>query len=919
MKNKGKDNVVVNKQKEMKIDLDLNNWIFEEEKNVKGAFVELKNDKGLYINNKNAEKVKLRYQKEINIENKKYMCMQIKTRGEVIKNGGVDVRINGWSVPGDGVARMPLQPPVKIAVELEINADSCSVVQEIELQFLEEYKDLTEECSKDCDILVLTPSYPSNHNLYLAAFAHSRNRVYAEKGLKIQVASLYSSEWYQTSYNFEGIPVITGHTSLLKKLISKKQYKVIITHFVDVEYYQIFDGYVSDEQLIFICHGPETTFELLPNVARPYFTAPVSPDCGKNPEKKRYVKKYSSMKNVHWVFVSEWLRQASETSLNVNFLNSYCISNVIDEEKFPYVEKCAEDRKKILILRKFDNISYHSIDIIVRAILALSRKKYFNELEIDIYGDGDYYDELVAPVKNLKNVHLHKTFVRNSDIRKLHKTHGIMFIPSRHDSQGVSMGEAASSGVVPLGSNVTCLPYFMDNAHTAVLSDPEDPYGIVENYERFYYNVDEYLNVSKYLSTYVQRTCGREQTIDREIELINKVYKSWNPIFENINCKEAESEPVLTVVVPAYNVEKYIVKCIWSLINHRNANKCEILIINDGSKDHTSEIAHKFQEATNGIVKVVDKENGGHGSTINKGIEIARGKYIKLIDGDDWVDSDNFADFIEILSKQDADLFLNKGCYEYADKASLDNIINYDSLTEGMTYHYSDLLYPLYGFETYGPLLTTSTYRTKVLRDAKFKLSEKRPYVDMEFNVFGQQYIDTVKYYDIDIYRYLIGRSGQTVSRDYWKGHYKDHEYVIFNILDYLKERKEYPEQRRIYAYRHYVAQMVDSQIFMFDQIAAWDELDAFMHKLHQYAPADKIAFEYVKKKNDASIYILKHYKKMIEKSKKAEPLINEDGSHRLDNKKRMEVYPIVRAVLPYGMISLWRKHVVPVLWGKEQ
>lgn len=916
MKNMDKKIVIEDDLNPLNIDLNVDAWeiVGDEEKNIK-----LGNVNGLCIENNSDKKVKLKYKKNILVKNKKCICLQMKNHGTVKKNGGVDILINGWSIPESGIMRMPLQPPINLTLELEANGDSCAIMQEMQMAFLEEDKDLTEICEKDCDILVLTPSYPSNHNLYLAAFAHSRNRVYAEKGMKIQVASLASHLWYQTSYDFEGIPVITGHTSLLKKLLAKKQYKVIITHFVDVEYYQIFDGYVTNEQLMFVCHGPETTFELLPNVARPYFTAPVPNEYGKNPVKRQYVKKYALKKNVHWVFVSEWLKKASEENLGVHFLNASCIGNIIDENAFPYVEKKAEDRKKVLVLRKFDNIAYHSIDIIVRAILALSQKSYFAELEFDIYGDGNYYEELIEPIKKFENIHFHRTFVRNSDIKEIHKNHGIMFIPSRHDSQGVSMGEAASSGVVPLGSKVTCLPYFMDDDNNKILSDPEDPYEFVKIFERLYYNPDEFLKISKNISEHIQNICGRKETIDKEVSLINKIYEEWSPKFEQFTLLKPEKEPILTIVVPAYNVEKYIEKCIWSLINHRNAAKCEILIINDGSKDHTSEIGHKFETLTHGVVKVVDKENGGHGSTINKGIEIAKGKYIKLIDGDDWVDSENLADFIDILAKEDADLFLNKGCYEFADKASLDNIINYDSLTEGTTYHYSDLLYPLYGFDTYGPLLTTSTYRTEILRQANFKLSEKKPYVDMEFNVFSQQFIDSVKYYDVDIYRYLIGRSGQTVSRDYWKGHYKDHEYVIFNILKYLNDRKEYPEQRKLYAYRHYIAQMVDSQIFMFDQISAWDELEEFLKNLKKYPEAEAMALDYIKEKKDASIYILKHYKQMINKSKKEEPLINQDGSHRLDGKKKIKIYPIIRVIIPYGLISLWRKFAVPVIRKKTE
>ena len=79
------------------------------------------------------------------------------------------------------------------------------------------------------------------------------------------------------------------------------------------------------------------------------------------------------------------------------------------------------------------------------------------------------------------------------------------------------------------------------------------------------------------------------------------------------------------------------------------------------------------------------------------------------------------------------------------------------------------------------------------------------------------------------------------------------------------------------------------------------------------------MALDYIKEKKDASIYILKHYKQMINKSKKEEPLINQDGSHRLDGKKKIKIYPIIRVIIPYGLISLWRKFAVPVIRKKTE
>src|SRR5699024_9762311 len=134
----------------------------------------------------------------------------------------------------------------------------------------------------------------------------------------------------------------------------------------------------------------------------------------------KFLKKYSQMGNVEWVFVSEWLKEFSEKHLCLKFKNSRVISNVINESLFPYQPKKAEDRTKILILRKFDNIMVHSVDQSVKAILELAKRDFFNELTFEVYGDGNYYDVLTEPIRKFDNVHLHRTFIPNDRISEIH-------------------------------------------------------------------------------------------------------------------------------------------------------------------------------------------------------------------------------------------------------------------------------------------------------------------------------------------------------------------------------------------------------------------------------------------------------------------------------------------------------------------
>ena len=89
---------------------------------------------------------------------------------------------------------------------------------------------------------------------------------------------------------------------------------------------------------------------------------------------------------------------------------------------------------------------------------------------------------------------------------------------------------------------------------------------------------------------------------------------------------------VLTVIIPSYNTESFIKKNMTTFIDERIFKKVEILLINDGSKDNTAELAEKYEKDFPGFVRFINKENGGHGSVINRGIQEAQGKYIKVID-----------------------------------------------------------------------------------------------------------------------------------------------------------------------------------------------------------------------------------------------------------------------------------------------
>ncbi|WP_444216308.1 glycosyltransferase family 2 protein [Dialister hominis] len=374
-----------------------------------------------------------------------------------------------------------------------------------------------------------------------------------------------------------------------------------------------------------------------------------------------------------------------------------------------------------------------------------------------------------------------------------------------------------------------------------------------------------------------------------------------------------DSEILLTVVVPAYNVEKYLKKCIYSMLpfEYPESKRLEILIINDGSKDNTATVANEIA-ADYSSVHVVNKENGGHGSTINMGINMARGKYLRIIDGDDWVDSQNFLSFLRKLDNVDCDLILTDAEYEYLDKKELSPYVSYELKPESI-YDLKDVLTNERYFKLFGPILASTTYKVDCLRSANFKITEHSAYVDMELNAYCLECAHTLVYWPISIYRYLIGRSGQTVSPDVWKKKYKEHQNIIFNLIDYVTN-KHLEGYKRTYIINKLIASMVDSQIFIYDQICKWDELKSFLKTLSGFTDIYPVAISYVYQKHGDSYLILKNFEKKITDKSQTSIIITQNS---LNNKSagaaikyhgKPLLKKIIKCMLPYGLVRLYQK-----------
>ncbi|KUK76952.1 MAG: AcbV, partial [candidate division WS6 bacterium 34_10] len=314
----------------------------------------------------------------------------------------------------------------------------------------------------------------------------------------------------------------------------------------------------------------------------------------------------------------------------------------------------------------------------------------------------------------------------------------------------------------------------------------------------------------------VSQECSFVETVEKEIKMLQEA-SGKEEIINTSEEKEADKQKVLSVIVPSYNVEDFLELCIDTLLDHRNRIKMEVVIINDGSTDSTLEIAKKIQKFWNqgeedSIVRIIDKENGGHGSTINVGLGEVQGKYVRLVDADDWVDSSKLADLIDILENEDSDLVLTDYSEDRVEENKLFKKEIYEFLTPRIEYDFEDLCVGgTYGFNEWGPILATSTFKTEVLKKTDFSLTEKSPYVDMEFNMYSILNVENIIYYDLDIYRYFIGRSDQSISQESFKRNYLKHRNILFTMIKFVETNTDIPSKKRQYIINKLIVPMINS------------------------------------------------------------------------------------------------------------
>lgn len=247
---------------------------------------------------------------------------------------------------------------------------------------------------------------------------------------------------------------------------------------------------------------------------------------------------------------------------------------------------------------------------------------------------------------------------------------------------------------------------------------------------------------------------------------------------------------LLSFTVPCYNSAKYMKKCIDSLL--KGGEDVEIIIVNDGSTDETAAIADEYVENYPSVVKAIHKENGGHGSAVNAGIERASGLYFKVVDSDDWVKEEAYIQILETLrnlagGEKVLDMLVSNFVYEKIGEKRHKVMRYKHALPQNEIFTWQDVRHFHKGQYI---LMHSVIFRTKLLRECGLKLPEHTFYVDNLYVFEPLPYVRNMYYLDVNFYRYYIGRADQSVNEEIMIGRIDQQIRVNKLMINYLTERK---------------------------------------------------------------------------------------------------------------------------------
>ena len=278
------------------------------------------------------------------------------------------------------------------------------------------------------------------------------------------------------------------------------------------------------------------------------------------------------------------------------------------------------------------------------------------------------------------------------------------------------------------------------------------------------------------------------------------------------------AQKLITFAVPCYNSAAYMRHCIETLLSA--GEQAEIILVDDGStRDDTPAICDEYAARYPTIVKAIHQENGGHGEGVNQGIRNATGLYYKVVDSDDWLDEAALRTVLAKLNTLTArgtapDLMICNYVYEHVEDNTSHTVRYTNVFPQNRLFNWTHVGH----FRPDQNLLMHSVmYRTQVLRDRGMVLPKHTFYVDNIFVYQPLPYVKNMYYLYVDLYRYFIGRSDQSVNEKVMVTRVDQQLRVTYHMIDSHDLRQVSAEHKKLgrYMFNYLAMMMAISSIFL--------------------------------------------------------------------------------------------------------
>ena len=236
----------------------------------------------------------------------------------------------------------------------------------------------------------------------------------------------------------------------------------------------------------------------------------------------------------------------------------------------------------------------------------------------------------------------------------------------------------------------------------------------------------------------------------------------------------------LSIIVPVYGVEKYIDKCLNSLVK-QSLKEIEVIVVNDGTKDNSQKIVDKYVKKYPDKIKSYIKENGGQGSARNYGLKKASGEYIGYVDSDDFVEKDMYKKLYNKAKENNYDIVV---CGNYNVSEDYQNK-NIDAFINNYNTDYTDLENIFFGKMA----VWNKIYKRDILIKNKLEFKEKVWYEDLAFTLKAIMNSNTFAFIDEPLYDYLI-REGSTMNNSNVQRNLEILD-AFNDILSYIQHNKK--------------------------------------------------------------------------------------------------------------------------------